>query len=86
MCVNFCLFSGRVLGRKPGEYQLGELKFEVAFNLCLVWLIVFVCLSRGPKTFGKVSDISSLLKTKRMFRIKLIKLMLSINLYNNDAN
>ncbi|XP_054723601.1 sodium-dependent transporter bedraggled-like, partial [Uloborus diversus] len=47
-------FHGRVLGRKPLEYQLGELKFEVAFNLCLVWLIIFVCLSRGPKTFGKV--------------------------------
>ncbi|GIX83668.1 sodium- and chloride-dependent glycine transporter 1 [Caerostris extrusa] len=47
-------FHGRVLGRKPGEYQVGELKFEVAFNLCLVWVIIFVCLSRGPKTFGKV--------------------------------
>ncbi|GFY55309.1 sodium- and chloride-dependent glycine transporter 1 [Trichonephila inaurata madagascariensis] len=47
-------FHGRVLGRKPGEYQIGELKFEVAFNLCLVWIIIFVCLSRGSKTFGKV--------------------------------
>ncbi|GFT39421.1 sodium- and chloride-dependent GABA transporter 2 [Nephila pilipes] len=47
-------FHGRVLGRKPGEYQIGELKFEVAFNLCLVWIIIFICLSRGSKTFGKV--------------------------------
>ncbi|XP_055925391.1 sodium-dependent transporter bedraggled-like [Argiope bruennichi] len=47
-------FHGRILGRKPGEFQIGELKFEVAFNLCLVWVIIFVCLSRGPKTFGKV--------------------------------
>ncbi|KAG8180206.1 hypothetical protein JTE90_027918 [Oedothorax gibbosus] len=47
-------FHGRVLGRKPGDYQMGELKFEVAFNLCLVWIIVFLCLSRGPKAFGKV--------------------------------
>lgn len=47
-------FHGRVLGRRPEEYQFGELKFEIAFNLCLVWLIVFICLSRGPKTLGKV--------------------------------
>ncbi|KFM74769.1 Sodium- and chloride-dependent glycine transporter 1, partial [Stegodyphus mimosarum] len=47
-------FHGRVLGRRPGEFQLGELKFEVAFNLCIVWLIVFICIIRGPKTFGKV--------------------------------
>ncbi|XP_023244516.1 sodium- and chloride-dependent glycine transporter 1-like, partial [Centruroides sculpturatus] len=47
-------YSGHVLDRKPNDYGFGQLKFEVAFDLCIVWLIVFLSLCRGPKSLGKV--------------------------------
>ncbi|XP_029049507.1 sodium-dependent transporter bedraggled isoform X2 [Osmia bicornis bicornis] len=50
-------FSGVVLQR----HQLNEsdtgvvtLKFQVAFNLAVVWMIVFVSLSKGLRSYGKV--------------------------------
>ncbi|CAK9799594.1 Sodium-dependent transporter bedraggled [Anthophora plagiata] len=50
-------FSGVVLQR----YHLNEsdpgvvtLKFQVAFNLAVVWMIVFVSLSKGLRSYGKV--------------------------------
>ncbi|XP_071041209.1 sodium-dependent transporter bedraggled isoform X2 [Parasteatoda tepidariorum] len=64
-------FHGRVLGRKAGEYQIGELKFEVAFNLCLVWIIIFICLSRGSKTFGKVVYVFGLLPIALLLMVTL---------------
>jgi solute carrier family 6 (neurotransmitter transporter) len=43
-------FNGVVLQRhnveQPGS-SFGHLKFQVAFNLAVVWMIVFVSLSKG---------------------------------------
>ncbi|XP_011876979.1 PREDICTED: sodium- and chloride-dependent taurine transporter isoform X2 [Vollenhovia emeryi] len=50
-------FSGVVLQRhhlneaNPGVVTL---KFQVAFNLAVVWMIVFVSLSKGLRSYGKV--------------------------------
>ncbi|KZC11012.1 Sodium- and chloride-dependent GABA transporter 1 [Dufourea novaeangliae] len=50
-------FSGVVLQRHhlnepdPGVVTL---KFQVAFNLAVVWMIVFVSLSKGLRSYGKV--------------------------------
>ncbi|XP_043681208.1 sodium-dependent transporter bedraggled isoform X2 [Vespula pensylvanica] len=50
-------FSGAVLQRHhlnepdPGVVTL---KFQVAFNLAVVWMIVFVSLSKGLRSYGKV--------------------------------
>ncbi|KAG5330700.1 SC6A9 protein, partial [Acromyrmex charruanus] len=50
-------FSGAVLQRhhlvdpNPGVVTL---KFQVAFNLAVVWMIVFVSLSKGLRSYGKV--------------------------------
>ncbi|XP_034944625.1 uncharacterized protein bdg [Chelonus insularis] len=50
-------FSGIVLQRHhlnepdPGVVTL---KFQVAFNLAVVWMIVFVSLSKGLRSYGKV--------------------------------
>ncbi|XP_044591608.1 sodium-dependent transporter bedraggled [Cotesia glomerata] len=50
-------FSGVVLQRhhlnepSPG---IVTLKFQVAFNLAVVWMIVFVSLSKGLRSYGKV--------------------------------
>ncbi|XP_066586434.1 sodium-dependent transporter bedraggled isoform X2 [Prorops nasuta] len=50
-------FSGAVLQRHhlnepdPGVITL---KFQVAFNLAVVWMIVFVSLSKGLRSYGKV--------------------------------
>lgn len=47
-------FHGHVLDRKPNDYGFGQLKFEIAFDLCIVWLLVFLSLCRGSKSLGKV--------------------------------
>ncbi|XP_011631606.1 uncharacterized protein LOC105423533 isoform X2 [Pogonomyrmex barbatus] len=50
-------FSGAVLQRhhlneaNPGVVTL---KFQVAFNLAVVWMIIFVSLSKGLRSYGKV--------------------------------
>ncbi|EZA52251.1 Sodium- and chloride-dependent glycine transporter, partial [Ooceraea biroi] len=50
-------FNGAVLQRHHlNESDAGTitLKFQVAFNLAVVWLIVFVSLSKGLRSYGKV--------------------------------
>ncbi|XP_076668007.1 uncharacterized protein LOC143368808 isoform X2 [Andrena cerasifolii] len=50
-------FSGVVLQRHHlNESNSGvvTLKFQVAFNLAVVWMIVFVSLSKGLRSYGKV--------------------------------
>ena len=39
-------------GLKTSNFQpaFGNLKFQVAFNLVVIWMIVFICLSKGGKT------------------------------------
>lgn len=59
-------FNGQVLQRispqmlADGEDIDGEVnsggtvKFQLCFNLLIVWIIVFACLSKGLKSYGKV--------------------------------
>ncbi|CAL7946640.1 unnamed protein product [Xylocopa violacea] len=50
-------FSGVVLQRhhlNESDPGVVTLKFQVAFNLAVVWLIVFVSLSKGLRSYGKV--------------------------------
>lgn len=56
-------FHGRVLDRRaaPQASGIGDLKFELAFNLGVVWLLVFIALSRGLKSFGKILAILGIL-------------------------
>ncbi|PSN55301.1 hypothetical protein C0J52_01760 [Blattella germanica] len=42
------------------DSSFGHLKFQVAFNLAVVWMIVFVSLSKGLKSYGKVVYVFSL--------------------------
>lgn len=56
-------FHGRVLDRRavPQASGIGDLKFELAFNLGIIWLLVFIALSRGLKSFGKILAILGIL-------------------------
>jgi len=50
-------FAATVLQRSSPEYPqpaFGNLKFQVAFNLVVIWMIVFICLSKGLRSYGKV--------------------------------
>ncbi|XP_043588286.1 sodium-dependent transporter bedraggled isoform X2 [Bombus pyrosoma] len=50
-------FSGVVLQRNhlnESDPGVVTLKFQVAFNLAVVWMIVFVSLSKGLRSYGKV--------------------------------
>ncbi|XP_076373009.1 sodium-dependent transporter bedraggled-like [Tachypleus tridentatus] len=47
-------FHGNVLDRNSSNRQLGDLRFEIAFNLAVVWLLVFLALSRGNRLYGKL--------------------------------
>lgn len=48
-------FHGEVLQRNLGSNSyFGTIKFQVAFNLAVVWMIVFVALSKGLRSYGKV--------------------------------
>ncbi|KAK2587170.1 hypothetical protein KPH14_002920 [Odynerus spinipes] len=50
-------FSGAVLQRhhlNEPDSSVVTLKFQVAFNLAVVWMIVFVSLSKGLRSYGKV--------------------------------
>ncbi|XP_049872403.1 sodium-dependent transporter bedraggled isoform X2 [Pectinophora gossypiella] len=48
-------FNGEVLQRSLGANSsyFGSIKFQVAFNLAVVWMIVFVALSKGLRSYGK---------------------------------
>ncbi|PZC84080.1 hypothetical protein B5X24_HaOG205802 [Helicoverpa armigera] len=48
-------FHGEVLQRNLGSNSsyFGTIKFQVAFNLAVVWMIVFVALSKGLRSYGK---------------------------------
>ncbi|KAI8421854.1 hypothetical protein MSG28_009791, partial [Choristoneura fumiferana] len=47
-------FHGEVLQKSTASNNsLGTIKFQVAFNLAVVWMIVFVSLSKGLRSYGK---------------------------------
>ncbi|XKL62296.1 hypothetical protein PGB90_002129 [Kerria lacca] len=57
-------FGGVVLQRRnvlKQEEDLMNVKFSVAFNLAIVWIIVFLSLSKGLKSYGKVVYVFSIL-------------------------
>lgn len=49
-------FSGMVLQRHhlASGNTFGTVKFQLAFNLAVVWMIIFVTLSKGLRSYGKV--------------------------------
>ncbi|KAL3277125.1 hypothetical protein HHI36_012481 [Cryptolaemus montrouzieri] len=49
-------FNGVVLQRHhlSSGVEQGTIKFQMAFNLAVVWMIVFVSLSKGLRSYGKV--------------------------------
>lgn len=51
-------FQNRVLQRqaygKSNSSNSTELVFENVFNLAVIWMVVFICLSKGIKSYGKV--------------------------------
>lgn len=56
-------FSGIVLQRYhlASGSAYGTVKFQLAFNLAVVWMIVFVSLSKGLRSYGKVIYVFMLL-------------------------
>ncbi|CAH0384145.1 unnamed protein product [Bemisia tabaci] len=63
-------FNGVVLQRQyllspPSES--GSIKFSVAFNLAVAWLIVFISLSKGLKSYGKVIYVFSAVPVMGLF-------------------
>lgn len=54
-------FHEEVLQRNLGSNTsyFGTIKFQVAFNLAVVWMIVFVALSKGLRSYGKVTVITA---------------------------
>ncbi|XP_023719185.1 sodium- and chloride-dependent glycine transporter 1 [Cryptotermes secundus] len=47
-------FSRRVLGLSAGIEETGEIRLSMALCLLLAWIIVFLCLSKGVQSSGKV--------------------------------
>lgn len=58
-------FNTQVLQRSDGNapwlQDLGSLKFDMAFNIALIWIITLIALSRGNQSYGKVCYIIFLL-------------------------
>ncbi|CAG9562594.1 unnamed protein product [Danaus chrysippus] len=46
-------FHSEVLQRNVNSNSFGTIKFQVAFNLAVVWMIVFCSLSKGLRSYGK---------------------------------
>ncbi|XP_017784559.1 PREDICTED: uncharacterized protein LOC108568137 isoform X2 [Nicrophorus vespilloides] len=61
--------SGIVLQRHylASGNPTGTIKFQPAFNLAVVWMIVFVSLSKGLRSYGKVIYVFTLLPIFGMF-------------------
>ncbi|KAJ8932876.1 hypothetical protein NQ314_014356 [Rhamnusium bicolor] len=72
-------FNGIVLQRHhlPSGNAYGTIKFQLAFNLAVVWMIVFVSLSKGLRSYGKVTYAFTLLPVFGTFILcaKLLGLM-----------
>lgn len=56
-------FSGVVLQRHhlSSGSTYGTVKFQLAFNLAVIWMIIFVSLSKGLRSYGKVIYVFTLL-------------------------
>ncbi|XP_076365131.1 sodium-dependent transporter bedraggled-like [Tachypleus tridentatus] len=47
-------FHGIVLDRRSDSNDMDSFRFELVFNLAIVWLIIFLVLSRGNRFYGKL--------------------------------
>ena len=57
-------FSGVVLLRSSPNYPetfSGELRFQTLFNVLVIWMALFIGLSKGLKSYGKVSFLFGIL-------------------------
>ncbi|CAL4082591.1 unnamed protein product [Meganyctiphanes norvegica] len=57
-------FNTKVLQRNETNdwmQELGSLKFDLAFNIALIWIITLIALSKGNQSYGKVCYIVFLL-------------------------
>lgn len=52
--TNFCFFSNHVLNMSRGIEETGPVNPKMAACLLLAWIIVFLCLSKGVQSSGKV--------------------------------
>lgn len=61
--------SGVVLQRHNlvSGHALGTIKFQPAFNLAVIWMIIFVSLSKGLRSYGKVIYVFTLIPVFGMF-------------------
>lgn len=47
-------FNGVVLQRLSGITHDGKMKFQLAFNVSIVWILVFILLCRGVRSLGRI--------------------------------
>lgn len=47
-------FNGVVLQRLSGVNHDGKMRFQLAFNVSLVWILVFILLCRGIRSLGRI--------------------------------
>lgn len=55
--VYSCLFRNYVLNISDGIGNFGEVRLPILGCLAISWVVVFLCLIRGVKSSGKVSQI-----------------------------
>ncbi|XP_060848994.1 sodium-dependent transporter bedraggled isoform X1 [Rhopalosiphum padi] len=82
-------FNGIVLQRKYVEkLEMNEnsLKLPIVINLTIIWTIVFICLSKGLKSYSKVMCIFSLVPVFGMFMLctKMLGLAPMIGFQHHD--
>ena len=73
-------YNGQVLLRSSPNYPQmfsGELRFQTLFHIIVIWMSVFIGLSKGLKSYGKVSYIFTIssLTGFSVFAIKVIGLL-----------
>ena len=73
-------YNGQVLLRSSPNYPQtfsGELRFQTLFHIIVIWMSVFIGLSKGLKSYGKVVYIFSIssLVGFSVFAIKVIGLL-----------
>ncbi|XP_026813094.1 uncharacterized protein LOC113553769 isoform X2 [Rhopalosiphum maidis] len=82
-------FNGIVLQRKyveKLEMNDNSLKLPIVINLTIIWTIVFICLSKGLKSYSKVMCIFSLVPVFGMFMLctKMLGLAPMIGFQHHD--
>jgi len=50
-----------------------SLKFEIAFNLAVIWMLIFVALGKGNANFDSHGSVHSMQSESGSFRIALLR-------------